>query len=144
MMLFRRFLRAHFKTHRFEASVATVTDIIDKGGIPFKGDVVHGGGQRDVTPGVGAPLRRGDIGDGGDERPDRTARQPWRPSEMWPRGAAICLIGTSSRSSERGVAGTGSSLLEGREDQRSTAIEIPLGPGPSPLRKLTQPPGPRP
>ncbi len=74
--------RAHFKTHRFEASVATITDITDKGGTPFKSDVVHGGGQRDVTPGVGAPLRRGDSGDEVSDRPpaiepqDRRYRTP--------------------------------------------------------------------
>ena len=79
-------LRAHFKAHRFETSVATITDITDKGGYPpFKGDVVHGGGQRDVTPGVGAPLRRGDSGDGGDEVSDRPpAIEPQDPRYRTP------------------------------------------------------------
>ena len=48
---------------------------------------------------------------------------------------AIDPIG-ASRSNERVVVGTGS-LLEVRGDQRSTAITIPLGLGPAPLRKLS-------
>src|SRR5215203_3042387 len=56
-----------------------------------------------------------------------------------PVGAAIGTIG-ASRSSERGIVGTGR-LLEAREDQRSKAIVIPPGPNPSPLRKLPLPPG---
>src|SRR5215207_8835864 len=32
------------------------------------------------------PLLSHSDGDGGYERPDRTAQQPWRPWEMWPLG----------------------------------------------------------
>jgi hypothetical protein len=72
-------------------------------------------------------LTLGDGGDKGDKVPDRPLGNHGDFRRCSRVGAAIDPIG-ASRSGERGVVGTGS-LLQGREDQRSTAIVILRGPG---------------
>src|SRR5215203_4118237 len=120
----------------FDAFVTAITDITTLSRVlRRRGSYTRLPSLR-ATPGLeGYPWL---VGDSGDEWADRTARQPRTPLEMWPCGGGDRYDRRFPRQPKREVVGTGS-LLEAREDQRSTAIS--LAQAPSPLQKLSQPPG---
>jgi hypothetical protein len=130
-------LRAHFETHRSEASVAAITD---KAGVPLGGGVVRGGGQRVCDPRRWGTLEGAAIA--------ATAATSDRIGPLW---ATMATIGDAAvrgrrqiRSALREAPRGGSS---GRQaSSRRARTGDPAGPKKKPPPHYASPPGlgPRP